>query len=371
MHTFKRSKTGFLSMSADIAMKKVAKDFRSDTITIPLPEMLDAARVCALGDSVFHEDPTTEKFEKKICELTGKSSALFCTSGTLSNQIGLRTHLHQPPHSILCDHRGHVYSAEAGGLATLSQAMVTPVVPSNDLYLTLEDVKRSVILGSDIHTAPTRVISLENSLSGVIFPIEEIKRISEWARENDIKMHLDGARLWNVTAALGCSLKDVCQYFDSVSLCMSKGMCASVGSVLVGDEDFITKAEWFRKQQGGGIRQSGVLTSQCLVAIDKVWPTMPKTHQQAKRLGLELLKLGYELLVPVETNMVWIDEQTINIEKFREECIKRGLKIFRGRLVLHYWTTDEAVNEIIEAAKACVGESPTGYNDIRPQYIRK
>lgn len=358
-------------MSQEKAMNEVVRDFRSDTITLPLPEMLEASRTCALGDAVFHEDETTLAFEKKMTELTGKEAALFCTSGTMSNQIALRTHLHQPPHSILCDHRGHVYTAEAGGLATLSQAMVTPVVPTNGLYITLEDIKRSVILGDDVHTAPTKVISLENTLAGVVFPLDEIERISRWAHENGLKMHLDGARLWNATVALGCTLEDVCKHFDSVSLCMSKGMCAAVGSVIVGEKPFISKAEWFRKQQGGGIRQAGVLTSQCLVAIDKVWPKMENTHRLAKKLALGLLELGFELLIPVETNIVWLDEASISIDKLREECTKRGIKIFRGRLVLHYWTTEEAVDDLIEAAKATMGETPTGYSDVRPQYIRK
>lgn len=177
-----------------------SRDFRSDTLTTPTASMLTAMPQASVGDDVYMEDSTTSDFERYIAGLVGHEAGLFVSSGTMGNQLGLRTHLLQPPHSILCDHRAHVRNYEAGGLAALSQAMVIGVVPSNGVYLTLEDVEEHTILGDEIHSAPTKVISLENTLGGSIIPLSEVRRISAWARSHGIKMHLDGARLWNAGA---------------------------------------------------------------------------------------------------------------------------------------------------------------------------
>ena len=183
-------------------------EFRSDTFTVPTRSMMEAAwNNATFGDSVYKEDAITLQLEQKMCDLTGKEAALFCVSGTLSNQIGLRANLVQPPYSILCDYRAHVFIHEAGGLATLSQAMVHPVHPANGNYLTLEDIEEHWTADDgDIHSAPTKVISLENTLHGIITPIEEIRRISQFAKKNNLKLHLDGARLWNASAATGVSI---------------------------------------------------------------------------------------------------------------------------------------------------------------------
>jgi Threonine aldolase len=219
----------------------------------------------------------------------------------MGNQIGVRVHLFQPPHSVLCDYRAHVYAEEGSGLAVLSQAMVTPVHPKNGLYLTLEDVENWVVLGDDIHSAPTKVISLELTIGGVLTPIEEIKQISEFAHAHDIKVHCDGARLWNASAASGISLAEYCQYFDSVSMCVSKGLGAPVGGVLASTKANIKQARWLRKQQGGGIRQAGVLTAAAMVALKEVWPTMKETHAKTKKLEQDLKALGVVPQIPVDT----------------------------------------------------------------------
>ena len=227
-------------------------EFRSDTFTVPTRAMIEDGFLNATyGDSVYLEDEATLKLESKMCELTGKPAALFCVSGTMSNQIGVRTNLVQPPYSVLCDYRSHIYLHEAAGLATLSQAMVHPVKPANGDYLTLEDILDNITYDDgDIHAAPTKLISLENTLHGIIMPIEEIERISKFCREHEIRLHLDGARLINASVETGISLKEYCQYFDSVSICLSKSLAAPIGSILVGDQKFITKATHFKKQQG-------------------------------------------------------------------------------------------------------------------------
>lgn len=209
----------------------VSRDFRSDTITVPTPRMFRAMEDASRGDDVYEEDETTAHFQASIAKLAGKEDALFVVSGTMSNQLALRTHLKQPPHSVLLDDRAHVHRYEAGALATLSGATSYTLRPSNGRYLRWEeDIKPNLVLEDDnIHYAPTKIISLENTLYGTVFPQEEIKRISTHARELGIIMHLDGARIWNVAAATGLSIQELCEPFDSVSLCLSKGLGAPIG----------------------------------------------------------------------------------------------------------------------------------------------
>lgn len=331
-------------------------DFRSDTFTTPTPNMVAAMTNATLGDSVYEEDEDTAVFEEKVAKLAAMERGTFVVSGTMSNQLAIRAHLHQPPHSVLCDHRGHIFTSEAAGLAILSQTMVTPVVPKNGLYLTLEDVKSKVILGNNIHTAPTKVISLENTLGGTIMPIEEIARISEWARQNDIKMHLDGARLWNASIATGVSLAEYGKYFDSISLCISKGLCAPVGSVLVGGHEYIEKVLWLKKQQGGGIRQAGLLTAAANVALEEVWPTMATTHQKTAQLAKDLEAMGVTSEVPVQTNFIFLDAQAANLDLdiLAEEAAKHNVKVMANRIVLHYHITNEAIENLKLAVKSAL-----------------
>ena len=328
--------------------------------------MLQAMANATFGDDVYQEDPTTTEFQNEVARLTGMEDALFVLSGTMGNQIGVRVHLTQPPHSVLCDYRAHVYCEEGCGLAILSQAMVTPVHPANGLYLTAKDVENWVTLGDDIHTAPTRVISLELTIGGVLTPLEEIKKISEFARANDLKVHCDGARLWNASAATGISLAEYCQYFDSVSMCVSKGLGAPVGGVLAGTRKNIKQARWLRKQQGGGIRQAGVLTSAALVALRDVWPTMKETHRKTKQLEADLGKIGVLPQIPVDTNFFFIDAQRSNIDMgiLLEQCDKFGVKLQDERISLHHQVSDESIEKlkaaIVEAVKL-TKEKPAGF----------
>ncbi|RFU33337.1 hypothetical protein B7463_g3038, partial [Scytalidium lignicola] len=255
--------------------------------------MLAAIQNTTLLDDVLSEDPTTNDLEAHIANLTSHAAALYVLSGTMGNQVALRVHLTQPPHSVLCDYRAHILEWEAGGVATLSQALVKGVVPANGVYLTLEDVKKNVVISDDVHSCPTRVISLENTLGGTIMPLAEVKRISAFAKEHGIRMHLDGARIWEAVTAGAGSLPEFCGQFDSVSLCFSKGLGAPVGSVIVGSEAFIKKSRWIRKSIGGGLRQAGVLTAAARVAVDETFGKGPngeggllrKSHVLAKRIG--------------------------------------------------------------------------------------
>ncbi|EMG49669.1 GLY1 Low-specificity L-threonine aldolase [Candida maltosa Xu316] len=333
-------------------------EFRSDTFTVPTRAMIEEGFMNATyGDSVYLEDEMTLKLENKMRELTGKPAALFCVSGTLSNQIGLRANLVQPPYSILCDHRSHVFLHEAGGLATLSQAMVHPVKPENKNYLTLEDILDNVTYDDgDIHAAPTKVISLENTLHGIIMPIEEIKRISEFCRENDIKLHLDGARLWNASVATGISMKEYCSYFDSVSICLSKSLGAPMGSVLVGEEKFILKANHFKKQNGGGVRQAGIMTSMAIHAIDYNLPKLKRSHDYAKQIGDFCTQHGIKLESPVDTSLVFLDLKANKMDpKLLIELgrTKYNVKLMGQRIACHFQLSQQSVDNVKKCILEC------------------
>lgn len=339
-----------------------ANEFRSDTFTTPTPSMVAALATTSLGDAVYSEDTATTKLEEKVAKLAGKEAGLYCVSGTLLNQIGLRTNLLQPPHAVLCDHRSHVYVHEAGGLPTLSQALVQPIAPKNGVHLTLEDdiIPNFVPDDYEIHACPTKVISLENTLHGMLFPIEEIKKISAFCKENNVRLHLDGARLWNASAETGISVAEYCSYFDSVSLCLSKTLGAPIGSVLVADKLFIKKANHFRKQNGGGIRQSGLLALMATVAIDENFPKLAATHKVAKEFGEFCEREGFVLAHPVHTNFVFLDfaASKVDSDLFAELCEKYNIKAYSERITFHYQQSEEALanmkkvlKEVIEQAK--------------------
>ncbi|KAK3309589.1 pyridoxal phosphate-dependent transferase [Chaetomium strumarium] len=321
-------------------------DLRSDTMTTPTASMLAAIQSCTLLDDVFSEDPTTIDLESHCAALTGKEAGLFVLSGTMGNVLALRSLLTQPPHGVLCDYRSHIVRYEAGGVATLTGALVKAVVPKNGVYLTLEDVRANVHLDDDVHTCPTRVISLENTLNGMIMPLEEARRISAFAREHGLKMHCDGARLWEVAASGAGSLVEFASCFDTVSLCFSKGLGAPIGSVLVGSGDIIKHARWVRKSIGGGLRQSGVVTAAARVAVDETFGKGPNgeggllktTHSLAQEIAKMWTDLGGKLVHPVHTNMVWLDLDDANCPgaKFEELGKEAGLKLMGGRLVIHY-----------------------------------
>lgn len=327
-------------------------EFRSDTFTVPTQKMLESVLTCTVGDSVYKEDQDCLDLEDKVARLSGHEAALFCSSGTMSNQIALRAHLFQPPHSILCDYRAHVYSHEAGGLATLSQAMVSPVRPANGNYLTLDDILENYIPDDgDIHMAPTKVVSLENTLHGIITPYEEIERISQWCKETGILLHCDGARLWNASAETGISIHDYCRLFDSVSLCLSKSLGAPFGSILVGNKKFIEKCNHFKKQNGGGIRQAGMLAKMASIAIDDNFDKIKISHQYAKNVGQFCVEKGIPLESPVDTSFVFLDSKKFKVNPSTYDIIskKYNVRTMGNRLAFHYQNSPEAIENLKSA----------------------
>lgn len=329
-----------------------AFDFRSDVVTTPTTSMLQAISATTLLDDVFMEDPTTNDLESFIAKLTGHPAALLVLSGTMGNQLALRTHLGGPPHAILTDARSHIMGWEAGGVASLSGALVHALTPSNGHHLTLKDVREHAVLSDDVHACPTRVISLENTLAGTVQPIKDCQEIAEWARAQDppIMMHLDGARLWEAVASGHGELEEYCKCFDSVSLCFSKGLGAPIGSIIIGSGAFIKRARWVRKSIGGGLRQAGVVTAPARVAVEETFlgGRLQKSHENAREIARMWESMGGHLANPTETNMVWLDIEKAGLEKdqFIALASKHGIRTMGGRLVVHYQVNEEAISRL-------------------------
>jgi len=317
-----------------------------DIVTVPTQEMLDAVLNTTFKDDVYREDNTTETFQAEMASLTGHEDAIFMLSGTMSNQLGLRALLMQPPYSVLTDSRGHIIHYEAGGLASLTGASLQPVVASNGKYLTLEDIQAKAILDEYVQYSPTRVISLENTLNGLIMPLNEVRRISAWARQNGLKMHLDGARLWDAVVAGAGTLLEYAQEFDTVNLCFSKGLGAPLGSILVGSKGTIAAARKIRQSIGGGMHQAGVLTAMARVSVrvtfgigvDGKGSLLARAHQNAKNIAELWVRSGGKLLGPTETCMVFLDIKDAGVSRSRLEELssQHGLVIKNERLVVHY-----------------------------------
>ena len=332
-----------------------AFDFRSDVTTTPTASMLDAIAQCTLLDDVFMEDPTTLDLERFVADLTGKEDAVLVLSGTMGNQVALRTHLTAPPQAVLCDRRSHIIQYEAGGVASLSQALTQPIDAKNNKYITLEEVKEYAVLSDDVHACPTRVISLENTLNGTIMPLAEVQRISAWARENGIIMHMDGARLWEAVAAGAGTLKEFCAEMDSLSLCFSKGLGAPIGSIVVGLKPFIKRCRWIRKSIGGGLRQAGVVAAPARIAVEETFlgGKLAQSHENAKRIATLWTDLGAKMAYPVDTNMVWLDLDAsgVKLNQFIELGEQYGVRVRGGRLVVHYQIGEAAIEALTRLFK--------------------
>uniref|UniRef100_A0A8H7YAX0 Aromatic amino acid beta-eliminating lyase/threonine aldolase domain-containing protein n=1 Tax=Psilocybe cubensis TaxID=181762 RepID=A0A8H7YAX0_PSICU len=349
--------------------KDIARTFISDTVTVPTEEMYSYATLATLGDDVYFE-PSTAALEAHVAKITGKEAGLFVPSGTASNQIALRTHLKQPPYSVLCDHRAHIHKYEAGGAAFHSGAAVIAVVPTNKHHLTLQDVKDNIIISNDTHFAPTEVVALENTLNGTIIPQEEVIAISDYVHSLGLKLHLDGARIWHVAAETSTPLKELCDPFDSVSLCFSKGLGAPVGSCLVGTKEFITKARWFRKLFGGGMRQTGILAGAAAYALTHNFPQLPRVHALAKRLESGLEEIGANILSRAETCMIFYDPSPLGVTYDeigdRGSALPEPLFLGGSRLVVHIQTSDAAVDDFLNIVRQ-LAEEKKAAGFVRPE----
>jgi threonine aldolase len=280
-------------------------DFRSDTVTRPTPGMLEAMMSASVGDDVFREDPTINKLEKKLAELFNMEAALWCASGTMSNQIAIACHT-RPGDEVICEQESHVYYYEGGGIAFNAGCQVRTLIGDRG-RIRADQVKKS-INPNDVHKARTSLVCLENTSNrggGSCYELEEIKKIRLLCDERDLLLHLDGARLFNALVARNENPADFGALFHSISVCFNKGLGCPAGSILLGSEKFILRARRTRKVFGGGLRQAGYLGATALYALDRHVERLSEDHIHAKKIGDALQNHRFvKLVLPVETNLV-------------------------------------------------------------------
>lgn len=334
-------------------------DLRSDTVTHPTPAMREAMARAEVGDDVYGEDPTVNRLEEMAAALVGKEAGLFVPSGTMGNLAAILAHCRRGDEVIL-GNLAHTFLYEAGGMAALGGVHPHPIPNRPDGTLALEDI-RAAIRPDDIHQPPTRLITLENThnrCGGAPLSVAYTQAVGALAREHGLRLHLDGARLFNAAVALGVEPAALCAPTDSVTFCLSKGLCAPVGSVLCGSREFIARVRRVRKQLGGGMRQAGVLAAAGIVALETILPRLQEDHARAKALA-QGLRAVPGLVVEGEpaTNMVYLhlaDEVPLDATTVAERLRARGVRVGvvaarRFRLVTHYWIDDRAVARAVQA----------------------
>ena len=281
-------------------------DLRSDTVTKPTAAMLQAMMAAPVGDDVFGEDPTVKALEEKAAQMFGMEAAIFCPSGTMTNQIAIRIHT-QPQEEVICDKRSHIYLYEGGGVAYNSFCSVR-LLDGDRGRLTAEMVKDAINNPNDIHLPISSLVSLENTMNkggGSYYNLSEIEAIAKVCKDHNLKLHLDGARLFNALVETGEKASAYGKLFDTISICLSKGLGAPVGSLLLGTKEHIVKAKRIRKVLGGGMRQAGFLAAAGIYALDHHINRLKEDHQRARMLGETLKQCAYvESVLPVDTNIV-------------------------------------------------------------------
>lgn len=333
-------------------------DLRSDTVTKPSMEMREAMMNAPLGDDVFMEDPTVNELQEYTATLFGMEAGLFCSSGTQTNQIAINVHV-QPGGEIICHEESHVYKYEGGGIAKNSGASVR-LLQGDRGRLNAETISQ-YLNPDDVHFPITQLVSLEDTMNrggGAIYDFDAIKKIRTFCSENNLPLHLDGARLFNSLVETGIDTKEYGKQFDSISLCLSKGLGAPVGSVLVGSKDFIIKARRVRKVMGGGMRQAGFIAAAGLYALKNNLDLLKIDNEHAKQLETALQKCDWvKEVLPVQTNIV---VPYLKDPARREELIQtfddNGVKIMPFgpgmlRMVTHLDVSANDIDEVCEKIK--------------------
>lgn len=330
-------------------------DLRSDTFTKPTPAMLDAMFKAAVGDDVFGEDPSVNKLEAMSAAMFGMEAALFCPSGTMTNQIAIKCHT-QPGDEVICDKVSHVYIYEGGGIAFNSGCQVK-ALDGDRGRITAEQVI-DAINPDDVHKAKTSLVCLENTANrggGSCYNFTEFQIIKEVCLKNKLSFHLDGARLWNALVAKNETPKQYGEIFDSISICLSKGMGAPVGSLLLGNTDYIKKARRIRKVFGGGMRQAGYIAAAGIYALENNIDRLAEDHQHAKQIAVALGKKDFiGKIMPVETNIIIfevIGSLTPKIfckrlEAYDILCL--SISATQVRMVTHLDFTKEMLNNLLK-----------------------
>ncbi len=329
-------------------------DLRSDTVTQPTPAMREAMARAPVGDDVYGEDPTVNRLQEMSAEIVGAEAGLFVASGTMGNLAAILAHCGRGDEVIL-GNKAHTYLYEAGGVSALGGVHSCQLPNRPDGTLALEEI-RAAIRPDDDHQPVTRLIALENThnrCGGVALSVEYTRAVGQLARNHGLRLHLDGARLFNAAIAQGVPPRELVEPVDSVTFCLSKALCAPVGSVICGSREFIQKAHRIRKQLGGGMRQAGILAAAGIVALETMVDRLAEDHARAKRLADGLLGIPGLVLDPGTpyTNMVFLslsEDVPLNAAQVAECLAARGVRVGcvserRFRLVTHYWIDDAAI----------------------------
>lgn len=330
-------------------------DFRSDTVTKPTPEMRKAMYEAEVGDDVYQEDPTANKLQEYVADLFGKEAALFVTSGVMGNQICLNV-LTNPGDEVICEKDSHIFWYESGTGAKLSGIQLH-LIEGNNGIMPAEKVRKAIRPESAYYMPRSKVIEIENThnvAGGTVIPIENIKELSKIAKEHSMYIHLDGARIWNASIASNISLKEYAKYFDTASCCLSKGLGAPIGSVIIGDKSFINEAFRVRKAIGGGMRQVGIIAAAGLYALQNNFQKLAEDHIKAKELAKHLrqfdnVDLNFDL---VQTNILIFKLKNLDANNFINACKEKNILLgFGGNDTLRIVTHLDITFEDIEKAK--------------------
>jgi threonine aldolase len=330
-------------------------DLRSDTVTHPTEAMRAAMARAEVGDDVYGEDPTVNRLQEMAAAMLGKEVGLFVPSGTMGNLVSILAHCGRGDEVIL-GNKAHTFLYEAGGISALGGVHSCQLPNQEDGTLRLEDI-RAAIRPNDAHHPVTRLIALENThnrCGGVPLTVEYTQAVGELAQKKGLQVHMDGARIFNASVSQRVSAKQLVEGVDSVTFCLSKALCAPVGSVICGSQEFITRAHHIRKQLGGGMRQAGILAAAGIVALESMVDRLEEDHARAKRLADGLRGIPGLILEPgtPHTNMIFagLDSAVpLTSRQVAEKLAEQGIRIGlagqgRFRLVTHYWIDDEAVD---------------------------
>lgn len=328
-------------------------DLRSDTVTRPDDGMRRAMAQAEVGDDVYREDPTVIALENRVAELAGMQTGLFMPSGTQSNLVALMTHCGRGDEYIV-GQEAHTYAYEGGGGAVLGGIQPQPLENEPDGTIPLEKIRRA-IKADDIHFAKTRLIALENTLGGRVISEGYFTEVAVLATKSSLSMHLDGARVFNAAVATQRPVASICEHFDSVSICLSKGLGTPAGSVLCGEDAFIARARRWRKMVGGGMRQAGILAAAGLYALEHNIDRLNEDHAHAKRLASGLSSIPVLVIHPPQTNMLYVELPEKDLGPLGAHLIQRGVRATlrpRTRLVTHLDIDVAAIERTIEAFRA-------------------
>lgn len=333
-------------------MNTIRHDFRSDTVTRPSAGMRAAMAAAEVGDDVFGDDPTVNLLEQKMAGMLKKDAALFVPSGTMSNLLALMSHCGRGD-EFIAGQKAHLYVNEAGGAAVLGSIQPQPIAHQADGTMALDEIE-AAIKPDDSHYARTRVIALENTFGGQVLPVGYMLGAAEIAQRHGLGLHLDGARAFNAAVQLGMDIADFTAPFDTVSICLSKGLGAPVGSVLIGRRDLIDIARRHRKMLGGGLRQSGILAAAGIYALEHNVARLADDHRRAKRLAEGLSRHGALSVSSPDTNILWVGADGSIAERFDAYLAEKGIGVI-GRYGQQRWVTHlDVSDDDVEGALALV-----------------